>query len=350
MAAAGVLIVREGRVLLSPRPHPAGTHLGWIGGWVEPSESPQEAARREAREEIGCDVEISHAPLTYEEDGMVRLPPPAPLLRTGEGVLYRARPLGEPRRLDVPALVWVPLELLPELREPTSFEALLARGATAIGPVVAVAATAAVVADRVPTRGSAAAAECVSYTLDARKPWQRERVVAPGAPAARSRNAYWAGATLAGRRAVISVERPAVRLQGGPIYATYYELPSTGCRSGYLATADREAPSGEIFVVSDRRSSWASRTTLRIVNGQNAVRGARPVWPRFQAMLAGGERATVIPARGEIAGLDGFRGFIVVLPETMVTVGGTAFRDREIELDDDAVRRLAGSLTRLHES
>jgi 8-oxo-dGTP pyrophosphatase MutT (NUDIX family) len=133
VAAAGILIVRDGRVLLSPRPHGELTHLGWIGGAVERGESAAEAARREAREEIGCDVELVHAPVTYEAWGPAELTPLAPLLRTPEAAVYRARPLGEPQPVDVPALVWVPLALLPQLEAPRSVAWLLAHGAETLG-------------------------------------------------------------------------------------------------------------------------------------------------------------------------------------------------------------------------
>ena len=133
MAAAGVLIVRGGSVLLSPRPHGELTHLGWIGGGVEEGESAAEAARREAREEIGCDVELVHSPVTYETWGPAELLPLAPFLRTAHAAAYRARALGEPTPVDVPALVWVPLALLPALEAPRSVARLLADGAEAVG-------------------------------------------------------------------------------------------------------------------------------------------------------------------------------------------------------------------------
>lgn len=110
--AAGVLIVRAGRVVLSPR----GEHLGWIGGGCLPGESAVECARREALEEIGCEVEILHSPATYFEDlHTERLDPPAPLLRTPLTDLFRARALGDPRPVDVPELVWVAVEELADV-------------------------------------------------------------------------------------------------------------------------------------------------------------------------------------------------------------------------------------------
>jgi hypothetical protein len=111
--------------------------------------------------------------------------------------------------------------------------------------------------------------DCVAFTINARKPWQRERVVAPGAPAKIAANAFWGGPTFAGGRALISVEVPEIRLHGGPFYKTFYGRADTGCRSGYLATGDQEPPEGEILISSDRRSSWLSRSMLQIVNGKN---------------------------------------------------------------------------------
>lgn len=114
--AAGVLIVRAGRVLLSPR----GDVVGWIGGSCLPGESAADCARREALEEIGCEVEILHSPVTFLEDlSSVELEPPAPLLRMHHAELFLARALGEPAAVDVPAIVWMPLERLSEVRAGT---------------------------------------------------------------------------------------------------------------------------------------------------------------------------------------------------------------------------------------
>jgi hypothetical protein len=189
--------------------------------------------------------------------------------------------------------------------------------------------------------------DCVASTTNARKPWQRERVVAPGAPARIAANAFWGGRTFAGRRALISVEVPEIRLHGGPFYKTFYGRVDAGCRSGYLATGDQEPPEGEIIIFSERRSSWLSRSTLQIVNGKNGINVKRPVWPRFRVTLSSGERATVVPARGRPAGLGGFRGFLIILPRTLVHVGGRAFGDGEVGLSDQEIRELAETIVRV---
>jgi hypothetical protein len=193
----------------------------------------------------------------------------------------------------------------------------------------------------------AQAQDCVAFTIDARKPWQRERVVAPGTPAKIAANGFWGGPTFAGGRALISVETAKIRLRGGPFYTTFYGRAATGCRSGYLATGDQEPPEGEIVISSDRRSSWLSRTTLRIVNGKNGVNVKRPFWPRFRMKLASGEQATVVPARGRPAGLGGFRGFVIILPTTLVHVGGGAFAEGEVSLSTPEIRKLAETIARV---
>jgi 8-oxo-dGTP pyrophosphatase MutT (NUDIX family) len=93
-----------------------------------------ECARREAREEIGCQVEILHSPVTYLVDlALAQLDAPAPLLRTGVADVFRARPRGEPLPVDVPALVWVPVDVVPELGELMPSAELLRRGGVALG-------------------------------------------------------------------------------------------------------------------------------------------------------------------------------------------------------------------------
>jgi ADP-ribose pyrophosphatase YjhB (NUDIX family) len=57
--AAGVLVEREGRVLLVRRSQDPGRGLWTLpAGFVDAGEDPAEAARRECREETGLDVEV----------------------------------------------------------------------------------------------------------------------------------------------------------------------------------------------------------------------------------------------------------------------------------------------------
>ena len=145
MSGAGVAIVREGRLLLSPRgpsPHLPGppeprVHLGWIGGGLLPGESPEDGARREAREEIGCDVELLDASSTHGalSNSLLQSVFQPVLIVRGELAVFRARALGEPRPVDVPALTWVPLSLLPSLRVGIPVEALADRGVEIVGEV-----------------------------------------------------------------------------------------------------------------------------------------------------------------------------------------------------------------------
>lgn len=173
--------------------------------------------------------------------------------------------------------------------------------------------------------------DCVSFTKRSREAWQTGRILAPGASPSLPLTAYWFGSELAERRAVLSVEDRLDPGDGGdPVYRTYYEFPGAGCRSGYLATGDENRPLGEIVVVAMPLSSPFAQTDLRILNGKNGLGGKRPVWPRFTVELADGTRASVIPARGEIDGMGGFRGFFVVAGDTFVSVGGQKFSDEEI--------------------
>jgi 8-oxo-dGTP pyrophosphatase MutT (NUDIX family) len=129
IVGAGVTIVRGGRLLLSPRgpsphlPSPAEprVHLGWIGCAALPGESFEDCARREAREEIGCEVEL----LDSEPLVVVR----------GELAVFRARALGEPRPVDVPSLAWVPVTLLPRLRDGVPVEGLSHHGVEVLGEI-----------------------------------------------------------------------------------------------------------------------------------------------------------------------------------------------------------------------
>jgi len=117
----GVLVVRDGRVLLAKRRvEPRRHHWDIPGGFLEAGEHPADGAIRESREELGIEVQLG--PLlgmfmdTYEtQDG----------LEHTMSVYYLVeRYLGEPRPDDdVEALGWfrpreVPAELaFPHLRQ-----------------------------------------------------------------------------------------------------------------------------------------------------------------------------------------------------------------------------------------
>lgn len=123
---AGVHIVRDGRVLLTYRPVGTPGTVRWVGGGQEPGETFAACAVREAREEIGCDVELLHCTETLLErkpaiPERVRFDDrPAPLVvqRYDDGmwlVMYRAEPLSEPAPVDEPTLLWVPVDMLDHL-------------------------------------------------------------------------------------------------------------------------------------------------------------------------------------------------------------------------------------------
>jgi ADP-ribose pyrophosphatase YjhB (NUDIX family) len=63
---AGVLITRDGRVLLARRAHEP--HQGtWdvVGGFLHPHEHPENGARREAKEETGLDIRLGDLLAVY---------------------------------------------------------------------------------------------------------------------------------------------------------------------------------------------------------------------------------------------------------------------------------------------
>lgn len=130
----GVHVFDRGRVLLTvggESPEIAGppgprAHVRWIGGGPHAGESYLECGLREAEEELGCACEPEHSERTLVE---LRPDPPewleledrpAPLLvqRYEDGevlVMFRARPLGEPRPTDVERLAWVPHDAIEAL-------------------------------------------------------------------------------------------------------------------------------------------------------------------------------------------------------------------------------------------
>jgi len=140
---AGVHVAKSGRVLLTAEgesPRIPGltsprTHVRWIGGAQEAGETFVDCARREAREELGCEVELLYpsatwlerTPGVHERTALVDQPPPFIVQRytTGEWViLYRARLLGEPVPCDVKALLWVPVRVLDTLVDGLKLEQL----------------------------------------------------------------------------------------------------------------------------------------------------------------------------------------------------------------------------------
>jgi ADP-ribose pyrophosphatase YjhB (NUDIX family) len=107
---AGVLVVRDGRVLLGRRAAAPRAGL-WdvIGGFLEPDEDPASGALREAREETGLALRLKRLvgmfPDTYGDDGTYTL-----------NIYFEAEPLaGEPvAASDVTELRWFAPDQLPD--------------------------------------------------------------------------------------------------------------------------------------------------------------------------------------------------------------------------------------------
>lgn len=150
---AGVHVCEDGRLLLTiagDNPEIAGppsprAHVRWIGGGPLAGESFQECALREAEEELGCPVELEHAPETVVElrpsapERIVLDDRPAPLLvqRYDDGevlVMYRARPLADPYPADVERLAWVPLAAVEPLCDGLAPDDAAALGVEVLGP------------------------------------------------------------------------------------------------------------------------------------------------------------------------------------------------------------------------
>lgn len=105
LVAAGLIMDRKGRVLLTQRPPGGPLALEWElpGGKIEPGESPEAALRRELLEEIDLEVEVGsiwevlyHR---YPEFELVMLVYPA-----------RPRSGSAPRRRQVADFAWVAVE------------------------------------------------------------------------------------------------------------------------------------------------------------------------------------------------------------------------------------------------
>lgn len=129
----GPCFVFEIRKRWEERPgQPPSIGMGCIGGAIESGETPMAALRREAREEVGCRLELRSAPCTVEvspagvrarcdvvDDGLK----PAlvwevtdPRFAIGSRVaVFLARTVDDPQPDDLPAIVLGDLDLVPAI-------------------------------------------------------------------------------------------------------------------------------------------------------------------------------------------------------------------------------------------
>ena len=124
-----------------------GIGIGCIGGGLEEDESATDALQREAREEIGCDVEwvpCEPAFLADDRGNVAPLDEPAPegaaflwevdrpgYIRGARVAVFLGRPIGDPRPVDLPALLTMDLTTLQVCAGADStLEDLLACGAS----------------------------------------------------------------------------------------------------------------------------------------------------------------------------------------------------------------------------
>jgi 8-oxo-dGTP diphosphatase len=102
LVAAGLLVGRDGRVLITQRRADQALPLSWEfpGGKVEPGEAPTVALERELREEIGAAVEVGRI-----WDVLFHAYPAFDLVM----LVYACRlvPGEEPRAIEVADLAWV---------------------------------------------------------------------------------------------------------------------------------------------------------------------------------------------------------------------------------------------------
>jgi 8-oxo-dGTP pyrophosphatase MutT (NUDIX family) len=160
---AGVILMAESRLVLTLNrdhlpPELDGTALrvGGVGGGQEAGETIWECAAREAREEVGCEVELVTAPRTYlRENGRIlrrtrcrdeiapllfewsanKIPdePYAPGLPVGPllyGAMFLARPKGTIRPGDVEGLLLIPPPAWSFVDRQATLDEVTAAGAT----------------------------------------------------------------------------------------------------------------------------------------------------------------------------------------------------------------------------
>ena len=146
---------------------------------------------------------------------------------------------------------------------------------------------------------------------------------------------YWFGQTIGDRSAVTAVQHETVvpksfvetgafsEADNVAIYIVFYELASAVGEGS--AIPGRDAPAGELQVVSQAITSAGARQDLAAFDG-NSFDLKTKVWPRMGVTLAGGERATVFTEPAEGTG-EIVNRFAVATPTTLVNVSGAIRRD-----------------------
>jgi 8-oxo-dGTP pyrophosphatase MutT (NUDIX family) len=107
---AGIILVENGRVLLIERRREGKHYFVCPGGGVEPGESFEAAAVREAREELGVDVELTHAVFQVNFGGQQKY-----FVGQVVGGTVQLLPFDEHKLRGSYQPAWIPIERLIEL-------------------------------------------------------------------------------------------------------------------------------------------------------------------------------------------------------------------------------------------